>query len=134
LSLAIRCERLLKQDSLLPQDVLVLTFRRDRAHELAAAISARIGEGRVHLPFEDSEKNRLAIQPGHITVSTASARGYDAPLVMLASADDFPEDIQGRVSFYVGCTRAREWLDISWVDTTNLVREFERAARSVQSR
>ncbi len=129
LSLATCCERLLKRDSLLPQDILVLTFRRDRAMELANAIAERVGQQRVRRPFEESEKDGLAIQPDRITVSTvASAKGYDAPYVMLASVDDFPHDVEGRVSFYVGCTRAREWLEVSWVETTDLVREFERAA------
>jgi hypothetical protein len=30
--------------------------------------------------------------------------------VLLASLDDFPDDVEGRASLYVGCTRAREWL------------------------
>ena len=127
--LASRCEHLLKSDGLLPQDILVLSFRLDRAAELANALANRIGQQWVHRPFEESEKDRLAIQPGRTTVSTvASAKGYDAPYVILASADDFPDDVEGRVSFYVGCTRAREWLKVSWVKRTDLVREFERAA------
>ena len=129
LRLARNCEDLLQRDGLLPQEILVLTFRRERALQLANAIADRLGPARVRCPFQKPEKDGLAIQPDQVTVSTvASAKGYDAPYVMLASLDEFTNDVKGRVSLYVGCTRAREWLDVSWVETTNLVREFERSA------
>jgi superfamily I DNA/RNA helicase len=68
----------------------------------------------------------LAVQANRITVSTiASAKGYDASYVLLVALDDFPDDVEGRASFYVGCTRAREWLDVSASNTTPLVRKFE---------
>ena len=128
LHLATVCEELLQRHGLLPQDILVLTFRRDRALELAGAIADRLGQQRVRCPFQNLEKDRLAIQPDRLTVSTvASAKGYDAPYVMLASLDDFTDEVEGRVSLYVGCTRAREWLAASWVETTDFVREFERS-------
>lgn len=128
LRLADRCAYLLEREGLLPQDILVLTFTRDRALQIAAAIAERIGEERVRCVFEAAEKDRLAIQSDRISVSTvASAKGYDAPYVMLASLHDFTDDVEGRASLYVGCTRAREWLEVSAAEATDLVREFGRA-------
>ncbi len=124
--LASRCKSLMRLDGLLPQDILVLTFRKARARQLANAIATRIGSNLVRCAF--NEIDSLALQPNRVTVSTiASAKGYDAPYVLLASLDDFPDDVKGRASLYVGCTRAREWLDVSGSSATPLVREFETA-------
>lgn len=121
-----RCETLMRIDGLLPQDILVLTFTRDRALQLAHAIATRVGQNLVRCAFKEEEKDTLAVQPDRITVSTiASAKGYDAPHVLLASLDDIPDNVEGRASFYVGCTRAREWLDVSGSSVTPLVREFQ---------
>jgi len=126
--LAERCDKLLREEGLLPQDILVLTFTRHRATELARAIAARVGNDRVCRPYEDREKDDIAIRPDKITVSTvASAKGYDAPYVLIGSLDEFSDDLEGRVSLYVACTRARDWLDVTAVGRTSLVREFERA-------
>lgn len=119
-----RCERLMHAEGLLPQDILVLTFKKTVAIELADAIAARIGKKHVRCAFAD--KGRLAVQENCVTVSTiATAKGYDAPYVLLASVDDFSDDVEGRASFYVGCTRAREWLDVSAAGSTPLVRELQ---------
>lgn len=84
--LASRCEELMKRDGLLPQDILVLTYTRERAAELSAAIADRIGTDRVRRPFAEGQKDALAIQAGRVTVSTvASAKGYDAPQVLSGS-------------------------------------------------
>jgi AAA domain len=122
--LASRCESLMRLDGLLPQDILVLTFRKARARQLANAIATRIAPNLVRCAF--NERDSPAVQPNRLTVSTiASAKGYDAPYVLLASLDDFPDDVEGRASLYVGCTRAREWLEVSGSSATALVREFE---------
>ena len=124
--MATRCNELMKNDGLLPQDILVLTYRRDRALQLAKAIAVRIGENRIRCPFKDDAKDSLAIEPGKITVSTvASSKGYDAPQVLLGSINDFPTTVEGRACFYVGCTRAREWLEVSATRMSDLAREFE---------
>jgi hypothetical protein len=47
--------------------------------------------------------------------------------VLLASANDYPTDVTGRASFYVGCTRAIEYLEVFAHDRKGLVAEFERA-------
>ena len=132
--IAARCEQLMQEDGLLPQDILVLTYQRRRARELAAAISDRLGTGMVRCPFEDEAKDAIAIAPGTITVSTvASSKGYDAPQVLLASVDQFPESVEGRVGFYVGCTRAREWLEVSTVEISDLAQEFEESVSATNS-
>lgn len=131
---AARCEQLMQKDGLLPQDILVLTYQRRRASELAAAIEDRIGEDTVRCPFQDDAKDMIAIEPGRITVSTvASTKGYDAPQVILASIDQFLDTVEGRVCLYVGCTRAREWLEGSAVDMTDLAREFESSVTATSS-
>jgi len=131
---AARCEQLMKKDGLLPQDILILTYQRRRAHELAAAIANRIGEEKVRCPFDDDAKDAIAIESGRITVSTvASTKGYDAPQVILASFDQFPDTVEGRVCLYVGCTRAREWLEGSTVEITDLSKEFESSVSATNS-
>lgn len=122
------CSKLIEEDGLLPQDILVLTSKRHRATEIATAISEKLGEDQVLRPYEETEKDGLAIQSGKISVSTvASAKGYDAPFVIVASLNEFSEDVSGRASLYVACTRAREWLAMYTVGNTDLVLEFTRA-------
>jgi superfamily I DNA/RNA helicase len=44
-----------------------------------------------------------------------SAKGYDCPIVILAGADLFWTDKEGRASFYVGATRAKTVLFVTGV-------------------
>ena len=77
----------------------------------------------VHIAFE--ARDRQLGSRGHHTFSTvASAKGYDAYCVLLASANEFPTRVQGRASFYVGCTRAVEWLEVSGYANSGLGLEF----------
>jgi hypothetical protein len=129
---ASHCQKLMRRDGLLPQDILVLTFKRERALELAHAIAVHVGAELVRYTLDD--KDNLAVQPNRLTVSTiASAKGYDAPCVLLASADDFSDNVEGRTSFYVGCTRARDWLHVSASTATPLVLEFEASLAAVKA-
>jgi superfamily I DNA/RNA helicase len=67
-------------------------------------------------------------QRGKVTVSTvASAKGYDAYCVLLASANEFPVDVKGRASFYVGCTRAIEYLEVTGYSVSGLLEETQHA-------
>ena len=119
----------------MPQDILVVTFRRDRASEIVAALSSSLGAGSVHCPFEpenSENKDGLLMRPNKITVSTvASAKGYDAPYVIVASLEDFTSDVEGRASLYVACTRARKWLDVNASGSSELTLEFQEALRAV---
>lgn len=130
-----RCEQLIKQERLLPQDILVLTHNTTRGRELAKAIEARLGAGKVRCAFEENEKDQIVIQPDRVTVSTiASAKGYDAPQVLLASLEDLNDDPTGRASFYVGCTRAREWLEVSGSERSPFFEEMRQSIDATAGR
>ncbi len=60
-----------------------------------------------------------------------SAKGYDAPCVLLAAADVFPTTVEGRAEFYVACTRAAEHLEVLACRRPGLAVEFERAVVSL---
>lgn len=57
--------------------------------------------------------------------TVASAKGYDAYCVLLFGTSEFPTDLQGRASFYVGCTRAIEYLEVFAHNKSGLVGEME---------
>ena len=111
-----------------PEDILVLAHSWNRVRGLAEAIrSAGIPSiAEVHVAKDDQD--RILRRRGCLPLSTvASAKGYDAYCVLLASANDFPTDVTGRASFYVGCTRAIEYLEVFAHQTTGLVAEMEKA-------
>lgn len=119
-------------EALRAHEVLILVRRRERAEEVKRALAASVGGGRVRFAAAEGNKDQPAIQTGVLTVSTvASAKGYDAPYVLLASAHEFAGDIERRASFYVGCTRAREWLEVHAAGESAVTREFERALDGV---
>lgn len=113
-----------------PQDILVLGFSRSRIEAIAQAIgeAAIRGIERLHVSFR--EQDQLLGARGQLSLSTtASAKGYDAYCVLLASGNEFPRDAAGRISFYVGCTRAIEYLEVFAYRQEGLVSEFERILR-----
>jgi len=61
--------------------------------------------------------------------TTCSAKGYDG-YVVFVGADVFPMTHQGRASFYVGCTRARQRLYVSGIDGPGTL--FEEAKKVSQ--
>jgi superfamily I DNA and RNA helicase len=128
-----RLRWLIEQQQVRPEDILVLAFRRDRITQLAAAIDAlQIPSiSAVHIAID--EPDQPLGQKNRITLSTvASAKGYDAYCVLLASANEFKTDIKGRASFYVGCTRAIEYLEVFAYEKTGLAMELESALAKVQ--
>ena len=121
-----RLKWLIEAQDVRPQDILVLSHSQQPARTLARlAEQAQIkGVERVHLAFD--EKDLHLNQRGQLTFSTvASAKGYDAYCVLLVAANEFPVDVQGRATFYVGCTRAIEFLEITAYGVGGLVREIE---------
>ncbi len=73
------------------------------------------------------EKEAALCRPGRVTVSTVhSAKGYDAFVVLLCSANEFRTDVKGRASFYVACTRAVEHLEVFGYERSGLVAELGR--------
>jgi len=63
-------------------------------------------------------------------VGFPSSEGFDAYCTLLVAANTFSTDLKGRAHFYVGCTRAIEYLEVFAHERTGLVLEFERALRS----
>jgi hypothetical protein len=130
-----RCDALIGAEQLLPQDILVLTFKRERAYQLAKAIGSRVGADGVRCAIDETEKDKLVIQKNRVTVSTiASAKGYDAPFVLLASIEDCLAGVEGRATLYVGCTRAREWLEVSGNGTSPLMSELQASVAAMAER
>jgi hypothetical protein len=108
-----RLRWLIEEQQVRPQDVLVLSMKKRRVESIAQSVEMATIRGidRVHVAF--NEQDRLFGQRGTLTLSTtASAKGYDAYCVLLASANEFESDATGRINFYVGCTRAIEYLEV----------------------
>lgn len=130
--LASRCRELLESEQLQPHQMIVITCTRQRSEQIAAVLARALAEMggayaaiRVRCPFAEGEKDQHGIQPGAISVSTvASLKGYDAPYVIVAGANLFPATTEGRAGFYVGCTRARHWLEVTASGTSPLGEEF----------
>jgi hypothetical protein len=121
-----RLRWLISEQQVRPEDILVLAFSRQRVTQIAEVVAAANlpDISRVHVAFK--EKDRPLGQPGRLTFSTvASAKGYDAYCVLLASANEFTTDVLGRASFYVGCTRAVEYLEVFAYERRGLASEME---------
>jgi hypothetical protein len=106
---------------------LVLSFSRKRIEAIASAVSSAniTGIDNLHIAFHEQDK--LLGQRSTLTLSTtASAKGYDAYCVLLASGNEFDRNVTGRINFYVGCTRAIEYLEVFAYRKEGLAEEFER--------
>jgi hypothetical protein len=80
----------------------------------------------THLHDTSCQKDEILCKPDTLTLSTtASAKGYDAYCVLLVSGNDFPSDVEGRINFYIGCTRAIEYLEVFAYRRERLVIELE---------
>lgn len=122
-----RLRWLIEEQRVRPQDILVLSMKKYRIEAIATAVTnAKIkGVDALHVAFREQDK--LLGQRSHLTLSTtASAKGYDAYCVLLASGNEFERDVIGRISFYVGCTRAIEYLEVFAHRNEGLVVEWER--------
>jgi len=121
-----RLRWLIEEQHVRPEDILVLSFTQRRIEELAEAIrNAPIpAVSELHVAFK--ERDQPLGQRGRLSLSTAaSAKGYDAYCVLLASANEFTDDVWGRASFYVGCTRAIEYLEVFGYQRKGLLAEME---------
>ncbi|WP_164103821.1 nuclease-related domain-containing DEAD/DEAH box helicase [Candidatus Laterigemmans baculatus] len=125
-----RLRWLIEDQEVRPQDILVLSYYRERVRRLAEWVRRASIQGveDIHLAFDDRDTHLG--QRGRLTFSTvASAKGYDAYCVLLASANQFPTDVLGRANFYVGCTRAIEYLEITGTAPHGLLHEAQKASR-----
>ena len=119
---------LLEDQDVRPEDILVLGPSRSRLRRLAGILRSDLPVEDILLPFETARKDEYISRNGCLTVSTVnSAKGYDAFCVLLVSANEFSVDRQGRAAFYVGCTRARERLDVFAHEDAGLAQEFQLA-------
>ena len=122
-----RLRWLIEDQRVRPQDILVLSMTKHRIESIAHAVAnAKIqGIDDLHVAFKEQDK--LLGQRSTLTLSTtASAKGYDAYCVLLASANEFDRDLSGRINFYVGCTRAIEYLEVFAHRSEGLAVEWER--------
>jgi hypothetical protein len=122
-----RLRWLIEKQRVRPQDILILGFSRNRIRAIAEAVSAAKigGVAGLHLAFH--ERDQLLGRRSMLTLSTTvSAKGYDAYCVLIASGNEFHRDVAGRVHFYVGCTRAIEYLEVFAYRREGLAIELER--------
>ena len=111
---------LIVKEKVLPSDILILyrshySYGDRLVRTLEGVVGADCCVRRVDAEH-DRNKRLPLIEDGVLTVSTvASAKGYDAPVVLLLGADEFATDTQGRASFYVGATRAKLLLVVSGI-------------------
>ena len=121
-----RLRWLIEEQQVRPEDILVLAYTGQRVRQLAQAIDAERLSGISGIQIAVHEKDQPLCQKDRLTISTvASAKGYDAYCVLLASANAFGADVRGRASFYVGCTRAVEYLEVFGYAKEGLVNELE---------
>ena len=123
-----RLRWLIEEQRVRPEDVLVLAQTWGRVAGFAKAVESAALPSITEVHVAKTDQDRSLRRRGCLTLSTvASAKGYDAYCVLLASAHDFPTDVTGRASFYVGCTRAIEYLEVFAHQKSGLVAEMERA-------
>lgn len=125
-----RLKWLIQEQDVRPQDILILSMKKKRIEKLAAYVADTDLGVDLHLAFK--AKDEILGQRKCLTFSTvASAKGYDAYCVFLVSANEFKPDIDGRASFYVGCTRAIEYLEVTGYSDAGLMSEAARAVEAL---
>lgn len=130
-----RLRWLIEEQQVRPEDIHVLVYFRNQIEKLVAALAAERIPSVEGIHVATTQKDALLHQRGWLSVSTvASAKGYDAYCVLLAGADEFPTDIQGRASFYVACTRAIEYLEVFASGRSGLAAEMEQAIAALGER
>ncbi|MEP3479551.1 MAG: hypothetical protein ABJZ55_09915 [Fuerstiella sp.] len=123
-----RLQWLIEQQDVRLEDILILASRRQRIEGLARYLQDSNSNWLpdIHVAFK--EKDEIIGQRKRLTLSTVnSAKGYDAYCVLLISANEFKSDIDSRATFYVGCTRAIEFLEVMGYRLTDLFSEFSDA-------
>jgi hypothetical protein len=128
-----RIRWMLREEQVRPQDILVLAQKVGRVGELVRALEgAGLTGVKVHNATAQENKDSLLNAPGGMALSTVhSAKGYDAYVVLIAAANDFHDAVEDRATFYVGCTRALEWLEIFAHEKAGLVVEMEKAVAAL---
>lgn len=123
--------RLVEEEQVRPEDILVVFHRKEDFENLSDIIAAKDKEGIIKgfiRPYgRSSDRDEYIFREGHLTISTThGAKGYDAQIVFVVGADLFDAESEGRASFYVGATRAKMLLYISGLNRPGtLVTEAE---------
>jgi hypothetical protein len=110
-----------------PQDILILSMFMSSIESIAGTLAKTKIKGveSIHVVFREQDKI-LGQRSTQTLSTTASAKGYDAYCVLMASGNEFDCDVFRRISFYVGCTRAIENLAVFAHRKEGLVVELER--------
>ena len=126
-----RLQWLITQQDVRVEDILILSYTKKRIENLARFLGQSDSEWLPDLHVAFKEKDEIIGQRKRLTLSTvASAKGYDAYCVLMIAGNEFKPNVDGRASFYVGCTRAIEYLEVTGYKPTSLFREFQQAVES----
>lgn len=111
---------LLTDQQIRPQDILILSsypqsFSHLERYLLQAQPDLNIQQWGGNRTTNDED---LILAPDRLSMSTiVTAKGYHAPLVILMDADQIPGNARGRTQFFVGVTRAQQYLAVVGVKT-----------------
>jgi superfamily I DNA and RNA helicase len=129
--IATEIARLVEEEQVRPEDMLVLFHRKEDFEDLPEIIATKARKGSIKgfiRPYgQNPDRDEYILRDGCLTISTThAAKGYDAQIVFLAGTDLFGPGNDGRASFYVGATRAKTLLYITGLDKPGtLVAEAE---------
>jgi AAA domain len=130
-----RIKWLLEEQQVRPQDVMVLGYEWSTIKSIAQRVEKEKPGGCKGAHLVMNNKDEHISREGLVTFSTVhSAKGYDAYAVLMIDADTYANDVEHRAAFYVGCTRALEYLEVFASARTGLALEMERAVESYLKR
>ncbi len=119
--------RLVRDEQVRLEDILVLFRDAENFKDLPGRIRQQQVPGLTGFlrPYHSGgkgDRDRYIMSPGQLTLSTVyGAKGYDAHVVFLVGADQFPatgDENKGRAAFYVAATRAKHLLYVTGVEQT----------------
>jgi len=129
--LATEIVRLIEEEQVRPEDILVVFHRKEDFEDLPNVIMAKVRsdsiKGFIRPYGQNPDRDEYIFREGYLTISTThGAKGYDAQIVFVVGTDLFDTENEGRASFYVGATRAKMLLYISGLDRSGtLIAEAE---------
>lgn len=145
-------KKLIKEESVRPEDILILTYRNKYCERMSEKLKKGIPEiKKIINAYKKEEKDTYIFEKNAITISTIhGAKGYEAPIVFFIALDDFIADCsrgdeeekkyqyesECRALFYVGATRAKYQLYLSGVDDhpNLLLQEIEKTHKMLMDK
>jgi superfamily I DNA and RNA helicase len=123
-----------------PSDILILYPSHSEFEKLKLAAVELLAEQyaiRSVDKSDNAQKNLPLLQDRTMTFCTVhSAKGYDAPVVIILGADLFGNDTESRAAFYVAATRAKIGLYVFGVKNDNrtaaLLMEIAEASKALR--